>query len=170
MLSVPQSATSAPQETEPIRMKERAEVLGALLSAVSGIETFDLDNADLGLAGTDRDQYEIPVAISVLRALPRLVRPRGVNIVTGASLPSLDDVDHLENLLAVADKYDMLMVVSLVRLALSSRHPNVSPIRLYGIASRMDWEKEAEGASSRTLTTIPCRTGDGRSSSQDWRR
>ena len=84
MLSVPQSATSAPQETEPIRMKERAEVLGALLSAVSGIEAFDPDNADLlqvGLAGTDRGKYQIPVAISVLRALPRLVRPRGADVL-----------------------------------------------------------------------------------------
>ncbi|KAI0778113.1 hypothetical protein BD413DRAFT_608774 [Trametes elegans] len=65
MLSLPQSA---PQEAEPIRMEESAEVLAALLSIVCGVEAPDLDNADLlqsVLAAADK--YEIPMPVSVLR-------------------------------------------------------------------------------------------------------
>ncbi|KAI0778111.1 hypothetical protein BD413DRAFT_448452, partial [Trametes elegans] len=76
-----------------------------------------------------------------------------LNIVNGTVLPSLDNIDHVESLLAVADKYEMPMAMSVIRLALSSRHLDASPIHLYGIACRMSWEKEAKEASSRTLTT-----------------
>ncbi|KAI0662751.1 hypothetical protein C8Q70DRAFT_893470, partial [Cubamyces menziesii] len=76
-----------------------------------------------------------------------------LSIVNGSDLPALDQVDRLETLLAVADKYEMSMVTAVVRMALSSRLLDVSPIRLYGIACRMSWKREAMEASSRTLTT-----------------
>ncbi|KAI0724498.1 hypothetical protein C8T65DRAFT_626689 [Cerioporus squamosus] len=77
-----------------------------------------------------------------------------LSIISGIELLKADDFDYLESLLRVAEKYEMLMVTSTVRLALFSPTINVpSPIRLYGIACRMAWEKEAKLASTRTLGT-----------------
>lgn len=75
-----------------------------------------------------------------------------LSIVHGRSLPPLDQVDDLERLLASAEKYEMPMVISVVRLAFASRLIDIAPLRLYGIAYRMRWEAEAKDASSRTLT------------------
>ncbi|KAI0778112.1 hypothetical protein BD413DRAFT_506859 [Trametes elegans] len=97
-------------------------------------------------SGTDRNEpIPVPESAKVLSDL--------LNIVNGTTLPALDDIDHIEALLAVADKYEMSMVISVIRLVLSSRNLDVSAIRLYGIACRMSWGKEAKEASSRTLTT-----------------
>ncbi|KAL1952023.1 hypothetical protein VTO73DRAFT_1172 [Trametes versicolor] len=75
-----------------------------------------------------------------------------LSIVHGRSLPPLDQVDDLERLLASAEKYEVPMVISVVRLAFASRLIDIAPLRLYGIAYRMRWEAEAKDASSRTLT------------------
>ncbi|RPD82605.1 hypothetical protein L226DRAFT_565166 [Lentinus tigrinus ALCF2SS1-7] len=73
-------------------------------------------------------------------------------IVSGIELPSCHNFDHLESLLRVAEKYEMPMAISALRLSLFSPLTDVpSPIRLYGIACRMSWEGEAKLASSRTL-------------------
>ncbi|CDO72314.1 hypothetical protein BN946_scf184977.g11 [Trametes cinnabarina] len=74
-----------------------------------------------------------------------------LTIIEGRDLPALDKADHLETLLAVADKYEMPMVKSVVRMAFSSPLLDASPIRVYGIACRMSWKQEAMAASSRTL-------------------
>ncbi|TFK89803.1 hypothetical protein K466DRAFT_544656 [Polyporus arcularius HHB13444] len=74
------------------------------------------------------------------------------SIVSGIELLKHHDFDYLESLLRVAEKYEMPMVISTVRLALFSPFTNVPcPIRLYGIACRMSWENEAKLASTRTL-------------------
>lgn len=75
-----------------------------------------------------------------------------LSIVNGRTLPPLDQLDDLERLLASAEKYEMSMVISVLRLAFASRLVDVAPLRLYGIACRMGWELEAKDASSRTLT------------------
>ncbi|KAI8995560.1 hypothetical protein BD414DRAFT_245215 [Trametes punicea] len=72
-------------------------------------------------------------------------------IINGSELPALDNADHLEALPAVADKYEMSMALSVIRMALFSRLLDASPMRLYSIACRTSWEKEAMEASSRTL-------------------
>ncbi|KAI0669969.1 hypothetical protein C8Q78DRAFT_157435 [Trametes maxima] len=76
-----------------------------------------------------------------------------LHIIDGTELPPLDDADRIESLLAAADKYEVTMALSVARLALSSRYLNISPIRLFGIACGMSWEKEAQDAVARTLTT-----------------
>ncbi|OJT11816.1 hypothetical protein TRAPUB_11611 [Trametes pubescens] len=75
-----------------------------------------------------------------------------LSIVDSRALPSLDHSDDLEPLLFAAEKYEMPLAISVLRLAFSSRLHNVTPLRLYGIACKMGWEKEAKDASSRTLT------------------
>ena len=81
-----------------------------------------------------------------------------LSIAEGLEPPkALDDIDYLERILWAADKYEMPIAISAVRLALFSPFlaPAPSPIRLYGIACRMSWEKEAKHASSLTLTLDP---------------
>ena len=63
-----------------------------------------------------------------------------------------DSVNYLERVLGAADKYEMPAAIATMRLALFSPLRAVSPVRLYGIACRMSWEKEAKYASTRTLT------------------
>ncbi|KAI0757067.1 hypothetical protein C8Q80DRAFT_1245400 [Daedaleopsis nitida] len=79
-----------------------------------------------------------------------------LSIVSGMELPQSSepsDVDILERILNAADKYEMPMAISALRLAFFSSFLDApSPVRLYGIACRMSWEKEAKHASTRTLT------------------
>lgn len=75
-----------------------------------------------------------------------------LSIADGRALPSLNHSDDLELLLVAAEKYEMPLAISVLRLAFSSRLNNMTALRLYGIACRMGWEEEAKDASSRTLT------------------
>ncbi|KAI1797812.1 hypothetical protein LXA43DRAFT_268425 [Ganoderma leucocontextum] len=75
-----------------------------------------------------------------------------LSVVGGMDPPNLDNVDLIEAILLAADKYEMPLAISTMRTALFSPFLHASPIRLYGIACRMSWEKEAKLASSRTLT------------------
>ncbi|KAI0361706.1 hypothetical protein OH77DRAFT_454280 [Trametes cingulata] len=103
--------------------------------------------------------FTLPQGSSVNRAEPiSMPEPSNIlsdmlSIVSGRDLPPLDDADRLEALLAVGEKYEVPLVISVVRLAFSSRFLDVSPVRLYRIACRMSWEKEEKDALSRTLTT-----------------
>ncbi|KAI0639332.1 hypothetical protein C8Q77DRAFT_53865 [Trametes polyzona] len=77
-----------------------------------------------------------------------------LSIVSGIELPTaeLGDADFLQSLLAAAEKYEMPMAVSVLRLALFSPFLEVSPVRLFGLASRMTWEREAAHAAQQALT------------------
>ncbi len=66
--------------------------------------------------------------------------------------PDLDNIDLIEDILCAAEKYEIPLAIATMRMALFSPFLHVSPIRLYGIAYRMSWEKEVKLASSRTLT------------------
>lgn len=63
------------------------------------------------------------------------------------------DVDFLQSVLYAAEKYEMPAALAALRLALFSPFlsPAPSPLRLYGIAWRMSWEREAQHAAARTL-------------------
>ncbi|TBU64994.1 hypothetical protein BD310DRAFT_913823 [Dichomitus squalens] len=75
-----------------------------------------------------------------------------LSIVSGTDLPDLGNIDKLEAILQAADKYEMPLAIATLRMALFSPFLHASPIRLYEIACRMSWEREAKLASSRTLT------------------
>ncbi|OBZ79906.1 hypothetical protein A0H81_00722 [Grifola frondosa] len=72
-------------------------------------------------------------------------------IVSGTGCPDLKNIDYLESLLCAAEKYEMPLPIAIARVALMSPVVNASPIRVYGIACRMNWIPEAKLASTRTL-------------------
>ncbi|KAI0824234.1 hypothetical protein BC628DRAFT_1380424 [Trametes gibbosa] len=74
-----------------------------------------------------------------------------LSMISGIELPALDDADFLQSLLTAADKYEIPLAISVVRTALFSPFLTVSPIRLYGIASRMAWTREAAFAAQKAL-------------------
>lgn len=71
-------------------------------------------------------------------------------------LPPLDSMDMLETLLCAAEKYEVTSAIVMVRSALVSPVLEASPVRIYGIAYRHGWYKEAAWASSKTLTLDLC--------------
>ena len=75
-----------------------------------------------------------------------------LSIVSGMDFPELNNIDRLDAILKAADKYEMPLAITTLRIALGSPFLSASPLRLYGIACRMSWAKEAKLASSRTLT------------------
>lgn len=74
-----------------------------------------------------------------------------LSIANARELPPLDGVSVIEDLLAAGEKYEMPMAISVARLAFSSRVVKMHPVRLYGIACRMSWQREVQEAASRTL-------------------
>jgi len=76
-----------------------------------------------------------------------------LSVPYGLALPPFDSMDFLETVAHAAEKYDMLGVLSIVRLALNTPSlVETHPIRVYGLASRWGWQEEAKLASSHTLT------------------
>ncbi|KAI0374240.1 hypothetical protein BV20DRAFT_492706 [Pilatotrama ljubarskyi] len=75
-----------------------------------------------------------------------------LSMISGIEVPDLDDADLLQSALAAAEKYEMPMATSVIRTALFSPFLEISPIRLYGIACRMSWERETTHAARRTLS------------------
>ena len=73
-----------------------------------------------------------------------------LSLASGIALPPLNDIDFVDALLFAADKYDMPLPVSLIRVTLPPLL-DTSPIRAYGLACRMSWETEAKAAATRTL-------------------
>lgn len=80
-----------------------------------------------------------------------------LSIINGTALPPLDDLAHLDAVLAAAEKYDMPLPVALIRALLPTFIP-ASPIRAYGIACRMDWAPErAQAAAASCALNILAR-------------
>ncbi|KAL6310216.1 hypothetical protein BKA93DRAFT_953 [Sparassis latifolia] len=79
-----------------------------------------------------------------------------LKMISAMESPALHSIDLVESILLAAEKYDMPGPVSIIRIALSSSFLEASPVRLYGIAYRRGWMREAKLASSRTLTLNLC--------------
>ncbi|KAI0361705.1 hypothetical protein OH77DRAFT_1417971 [Trametes cingulata] len=75
-----------------------------------------------------------------------------LSMISGIEAPDLEDAEFLQSVLAAAEKYEMPMAISVIRTALFSPFLEISPVRLYGIACRMSWEREIKHAARRTLT------------------
>lgn len=76
-----------------------------------------------------------------------------LSVPYGLSQPPFDTMDFVEAVVHAAEKYDMLGVLSIVRLALNTPSlVETHPLRVYGIATRWGWHEEAKLASSHTLT------------------
>lgn len=75
-----------------------------------------------------------------------------LSMACGFEIPRIHDIKYLEALVHAAEKYDMPGALSIIRLALVSPHfLKNHPIQVYAIASRWDWQEEAEIASSYTV-------------------
>ncbi|KAI0793434.1 hypothetical protein C8Q75DRAFT_561896 [Abortiporus biennis] len=75
-----------------------------------------------------------------------------LSMISGLEIPRLDDIDLIENLVHVAEKYDMPGALSIIRFAiLQPTLLATHPIRVYAIACRWGWKKEAKIASSHTI-------------------
>ena len=73
-----------------------------------------------------------------------------LSMISGISLPTLNNVNTIQPLLYAAEKYEMTMPIAIIRIALQTlvaKHP----IRAYGIARHMSWDEEAEAAVRHTL-------------------
>ncbi|EIW64737.1 uncharacterized protein TRAVEDRAFT_159341 [Trametes versicolor FP-101664 SS1] len=75
-----------------------------------------------------------------------------LSMISGIELPALDDADFLEAILNAADKYEMPMALAVLRTALFSPFLPISPLRLYGLARRMSWTREATHAAQAALS------------------
>ena len=76
-----------------------------------------------------------------------------LSIVSGISLPQMNDIDFVESLLFAAEKYDMSFPIAIIRQLALPSFLESHPIRVYGIACRMYWKEEAQKAAAATLTS-----------------
>jgi len=85
-------------------------------------------------------------------------------MISGFETPKLESFDEVEDMLAVAKKYDMPGPFTTIRATLTSPIFLEQPLRLYVIAARYGWDDEAKLASKHSLslsnnkflfTTIP---------------
>ncbi|THH34119.1 hypothetical protein EUX98_g36 [Antrodiella citrinella] len=76
-----------------------------------------------------------------------------LSMACGKEIPisRLQSIDFIEDLLAVAEKYDMPGPSSIIRLSVSLTHVRTHPIRVYALACRWGWTEVARTASSHTL-------------------
>ncbi|TCD63992.1 NADH-cytochrome b5 reductase [Steccherinum ochraceum] len=76
-----------------------------------------------------------------------------LSMVCGKEIPvaRLQSIDFIEELLQVAEKYDMPGAASIVRLSVSLSLVKTHPIRVYGIACRWGWTDVARTASAHTV-------------------
>ncbi|PCH33577.1 hypothetical protein WOLCODRAFT_160180 [Wolfiporia cocos MD-104 SS10] len=79
-----------------------------------------------------------------------------LKMVSGMDFPPLVSIDFVDALLRAAEKYDMPGPASIIRNSLPSPLLEGSPIRIYGIAYRQGWFKEAAEVSRRTLGLDLC--------------
>lgn len=85
----------------------------------------------------------VPETISVSE--PAKVLAGVLGVVSGQPLPSLHDIDYVDDLLRAAEKYEMQSVISLVRVAvMMSGFLKTRSVRVYGIASSRGWAEEAQ--------------------------
>ncbi|KAI0348608.1 hypothetical protein BDW22DRAFT_1350847 [Trametopsis cervina] len=93
----------------------------------------------------------VPETISVSE--PAKVLAGVLGVVSGQPLPSLHDIDYVDDLLRAAEKYEMQSVISLVRVAvMMPGFLKTRPVRVYGIASSRGWAEEAQIACEGAVT------------------
>ncbi|TFK44501.1 hypothetical protein BDQ12DRAFT_21473 [Crucibulum laeve] len=73
-------------------------------------------------------------------------------MVSGLPLPPIESYDMIDAILYAAEKYDMPGPPSIVRVLVMTPPFLEDPLRLYGVACRYGWDKEAKFASTRTLS------------------
>jgi hypothetical protein len=73
-------------------------------------------------------------------------------MVCGLPFPEITTHDLLELLLFAAEKYDMPGPMSIMKMYLLTPSTLGNTLRLYSIARRYDWQKEAKVLSTRTLS------------------
>ncbi|KAI0094684.1 hypothetical protein BDY19DRAFT_901812 [Irpex rosettiformis] len=75
-----------------------------------------------------------------------------LSIISWKSIPPLNELGFVENLLRAGEKYEMPSVISIARLAImAGQILDTHPIRVYGIASSRGWTAEAKLASTKTI-------------------
>jgi len=76
-----------------------------------------------------------------------------LSMASGMPFPRINDMEFVASLVHAAEKYDMLGVLSILRLViLSPTFLDSHPIRVYAIACRWGWQEEAKVASSHTIS------------------
>jgi hypothetical protein len=74
-----------------------------------------------------------------------------LSVITGKEFPDLDSFETIEPFVEAADKYEMPGPKSLVRRLITTYPFMNDPLRVYAIACRYGWEKEASLASRHSL-------------------
>jgi len=87
---------------------------------------------------------DIPEPSDILQPFVQYLYPR--------SPPEIVDLSVWAALYAIADKYNVEVVMGLLRGMLISRFLETSPLRVYALASHLGFEEEAKIASRGTLT------------------
>jgi hypothetical protein len=76
---------------------------------------------------------------------------RVLRMINAMALPPWESFDVLEDVLNLAEEWDMPGPISIVRTAITSPMCLDEPLRLYKIACHFDWPEEAKLASKYTL-------------------
>jgi hypothetical protein len=74
-----------------------------------------------------------------------------LRIICGLGVMKWESYDHVEDVLAAAQKYDMMGPMMTIRSVIMTPAFVRQPLRLYSIAARFGWEEEAKFASKHTL-------------------
>jgi hypothetical protein len=81
-----------------------------------------------------------------------VVLGRLFRMISGLETPKWKSFDEVEDILAVAEKFDMPGPLTTIRATLTSPFFLEQPLRLYAIAARYGWEDEAKLASKHSLS------------------
>ncbi|KAI0348607.1 hypothetical protein BDW22DRAFT_109455 [Trametopsis cervina] len=93
----------------------------------------------------------LPETISVSESAKVLAGLLGV--ASGLQLGPWSDIDHLNDILCAAEKYEMPHVITTVRIVLSSLTLlGLRPVRVYGIAYSRGWTEEMQLAAGQAVT------------------
>ena len=87
---------------------------------------------------------DVPESSDILQPFLQYLYPR--------SPPSISDISMWAALYTIADKYGAEVVTDPLRDMLIPRFLEISPLRVYALASRWGFEEEAKTASRKTLT------------------
>ncbi|KZT06897.1 uncharacterized protein LAESUDRAFT_141611 [Laetiporus sulphureus 93-53] len=79
-----------------------------------------------------------------------------LKMVSGMELPEMGSLDVVESILLAAEKYDMPGPVSIIRSTIAHHLTDANALRIYRLACSRFWKKEAQLASSYTLTLDLC--------------
>ncbi|KAG6875580.1 hypothetical protein C0992_003233 [Termitomyces sp. T32_za158] len=94
-----------------------------------------------------QEQSENPIAVDEKdEVLERFLR-----LISGLETSPWESFDELEAVMSLAEKWDAKGPMSLIRAAVTAPKFLEEPLRLYVMATRFNWEREAKLASTHTL-------------------